>query len=226
MRPGTLLRLRALRYIVKHEIPPNAAVLDVGAFDGVMSDHLCRARENLNLTVVDLDQDGLEQARAKGLNTVHASVNELPQPSNSIDRVLCLDLIEHLEDDAGAFQEMARVLKPGGRIVLTTPDEHGVHFPFISKQRNTEVNIGWGHLRLGYSRSSLRRLFEQCGLRILYMTGYFNVLTRMAYSLAYLAPHRPPGKTMIYNMAAWLEPFLHLGNQEHIVVAEKPRPGE
>ena len=55
------------------------------------------------------------------------SAEELPFPDDSFDTVLCTEVIEHLRHPARAVGEMARVLKPGGHLILTAPFIHGLH---------------------------------------------------------------------------------------------------
>jgi SAM-dependent methyltransferase len=58
---------------------------------------------------------------------VFASGEALPFVDNSFDTVLCTELIEHLKDPQVAVQEMARVLKPGGYLILSAPFVHELH---------------------------------------------------------------------------------------------------
>jgi SAM-dependent methyltransferase len=50
-----------------------------------------------------------------------ADAARLPFATNSIDLLLAADVIEHLDDDAGALREFVRVLRPGGHLILTVP---------------------------------------------------------------------------------------------------------
>ncbi|MEN9390237.1 MAG: hypothetical protein RLZZ283_337 [Candidatus Parcubacteria bacterium] len=47
-------------------------------------------------------------------------IHALPFPDGTFDRVLCVEVLEHVKDPRQAFKEMKRVLKPGGKIVLST----------------------------------------------------------------------------------------------------------
>ena len=50
------------------------------------------------------------------------SIDDIPHKDSSLDCVLCIEVIEHLPDPQKAMEEMNRVLKPGGQLVLATPD--------------------------------------------------------------------------------------------------------
>ena len=64
----------------------------------------------------------LRYARKFGNPLVNGSIWELPFPSNAFDCVVCSEVIEHIPSGDMPFTEMRRVLKPGGRLVLGTPD--------------------------------------------------------------------------------------------------------
>lgn len=65
MRPGTLLRLRALKKIFAREISRDSVVLDIGSYDGAVSDQFQKLVAGLDITVVDVDESGLQLARKK-----------------------------------------------------------------------------------------------------------------------------------------------------------------
>ena len=126
MRPGTLLRLQALQKLIAAQMHTDAVVLDIGSYDGTLSGHLKQLMPNLDITLLDIDESGLELARQKGLKTVNASALEMPMADSTVDFILCLDLIEHVPDDNLLIKQISRVLKKHGKLILTTPDLTGV----------------------------------------------------------------------------------------------------
>lgn len=221
IRPGTLVRFQALKRAVAAEISPDSTVLDIGSYDGVMSCHLKKLVPGLDITVVDIDEDGLKLARAKGLKALKASALQLPIPDNTVDAVLCLDLIEHIVDDSGIIREIARVLKSNGMLFLTTPMQNGVSFPFVGKERNDTLNKQWGHVRMGYSLEELERLLQDHNLKIDRKTTYFNFLTRFAYWVCYLSKSRIRGRKQFFRLVVRLEPYIKCGTSEHAIVGRK-----
>ena len=100
--------------------------------------------------------------------TTHYAVGDLralPLAPAVFDVVLALDVLEHLDDDATALAEAARLLKPGGTLVVTVPA-----LPSL-----------WGaqdvvsHHRRRYTKRTLRGLFARAGLPAPEVT-YFNTL--------------------------------------------------
>jgi len=220
MRPGTAIRYFALKNILKKEIGINNFVLDLGGFDGVLSKYISKHRKAFPV-VVDLDFDGLILAKKSGLATILGSVMNLPFADDSVDVVMCLDLIEHLGDESVLLDEAFRVLKPNGKLILTTPFEAGIVFPCVKKSVVKKINYSWGHKRLGYSRFQMESLFTDAGFERCFYGRYFNYFTRLIYSFLFLKLKWLPFKMLIFSCAAFWEPFISFGGQEHICVCKK-----
>jgi SAM-dependent methyltransferase len=90
-------------------------VLDVGCGDRPYEELLSGAAE-----IVGFDVPGNPHA------DLHGSIDAIPVEEASFDVVLCLQVLEHVPDPAAAVRELRRVVKPGGRVFLST---HGV-YPF------------------------------------------------------------------------------------------------
>jgi len=221
MRPGTLLRYHALERIFKSELTTGTTILDIGGYDGFVSSQLLRLTQSINIAVIDIDEFGLQTARQSGLNALYASALYLPIPDNSIDVVLSLDLIEHIEQDEKLIEEISRVLKTEGKLILTTPCENGVSFPFLTRDQIEALAKQWGHVREGYSLEALTDLLNHYDLEIQNTTKYFNLLSRFAYWLNSLSNISLKGKTLLYRSLIHLEPYIKYRAQEHIIIAKK-----
>jgi SAM-dependent methyltransferase len=94
----------------------------------------------------------------------------------AFDVIICLETIEHIIDDLKLMQSMARCLKPGGRLLLSTPY---LLYNAISKRDMgpfSTIEDGW-HVRRGYSRAMLEELCDQSGLvveQITYCGGFVS----------------------------------------------------
>ena len=221
MRPGTLLRWYALKDILRSEIKEGSAILDIGSYDGYISYNLKKILPNSRITVVDIDKSGLKLAKERGLNTLYASALELPIEDNQIDFVLCLDLIEHVKEDDKPIKEISRVLKRNGKVILTTPMEMGVSIPFLSKEKNESINRDWGHVRKGYSLESIEKMFVDDNLIIVKTSTYFNSLSRFIYWLNFFSGIPLKGKSLLFQLAIRLEPYIKYGAEEQIIVGHK-----
>jgi len=221
LRFGTLLRWHALKGILAGRIGPGEKLLDIGSYDGFSAGRIKEKLGNLAVVVIDTDKSGLQAARDRGLYALHASALNLPIADQSLDTVLCLDVIEHVAEDDRLVREIGRVLKSGGKLILTTPAAPIVTFPLVKLARVEAINREWGHVRFGYTLEELGRLFAAAGLTIAWKGRYFNVFSRLAYYLAALSKVRVRGSSFFFRCVIRLEPIVKWGSQEHILVGVK-----
>lgn len=133
--------------------------LDLGADNGVIS-HLLRA-SGASWSSADMDPVAVETIRQMVETDVHLTDGRhLSFADATFDAVVVIDMLEHVADDAGLIEEIARVLKLGGRLLVNVP--HVKRFPLL---RPLRLALGltdqWhGHLRPGYNRKTLSTLLE------------------------------------------------------------------
>ncbi len=221
IRPGTLLRYHALKNVLEFEVKDSSIILDIGGYDGYISYNLKKKLPNLNITVVDIDKSGLKLAKQRGLNTLYASALNLPIESNQIDVVFCFSVIEHIRESEKLVREISRVLKKGGKIILTTPQQNGVSFPFLSKKKIEIINKSWGHIYKGFSLKNIEKLYENSGLEIEKKSKYFNFFTRSIYAFSFIYNISFKGKSMLYWLIVKLEPYIKFKGQVHLIVGKK-----
>jgi len=101
-------------------------ILDVGSWTGMFTYLMDTAGHDV--TAFDKNQKYLEMVKANVPNAeiVKGELPELPFEDKSFDVVVALQVIEHIEDDIKAVKEMYRVLKKGGRIIVTIPIERNL----------------------------------------------------------------------------------------------------
>ncbi|WP_446217981.1 methyltransferase domain-containing protein [Micromonospora sp. IBHARD004] len=124
-RLGTLGRRTALT---------GRRLLDIGCGDGTYTMRLAGAFEQIE--AIDIQRDRLElfrerlatdPAAADKIAVRELSVSELDYPDRSFDLVTAIEVVEHVDDLDRALRQVHRVLTPGGRFALTTPNRW---FPF------------------------------------------------------------------------------------------------
>lgn len=102
-------------------LPAGGWLLDAGGGTGRVS-ALLGGRAG-RLVISDLSAPMLAQAQAKGIACpVQAHVRRLPFADGHFDRVVVVDALHHFANQVEAVFELARVLRPGGRIVIEEPD--------------------------------------------------------------------------------------------------------
>lgn len=99
----------------------------------------------------------------EGLNCRPADLSErLPIPNNHADYVLFQEGIEHLPDQLNALMEMSRILKPGGRLILTTPNVSNLRarLAFLLLESDLHNKLPRNELdSVSYSSSDSRRMY-------------------------------------------------------------------
>jgi len=106
------------------DVTAPACIVDIGCGDGEAAGVALAASPGHRLVGIDWSADALSQAKARGLTLVRAAVDgiTLPLRTGTADVVIMSELIEHLVDTDSALDEAWRVLKPGGSLLLSTPN--------------------------------------------------------------------------------------------------------
>jgi len=116
IRPREPQMLRALA-----DLPTSGALLDAGGGTGRVAQFL-RAQA-VQVVVADLSPKMLREAAEKdGLHPVCSSAENLPFLDKSFERIIMVDALHHVRDQRQTADELWRVLRPGGRIVIQEPD--------------------------------------------------------------------------------------------------------
>lgn len=161
------MRALSQALLTRHAPPSEGArlsLLDAGCGTG---ENLARLGSLSRAVGVDLSEDAIGFCRSRGLQVVRGSVLSLPFGDHCFDRVTSFDVLYHrwVEDDAAAVGELARVLKPGGVLLVRVP----------------ALKLLWGahdeavFSRHRYRTSELERLFRDAGL-VEIRTTYANSL--------------------------------------------------
>lgn len=146
-------------------LEPAGAALDLGCGDGRLSGLIPAER----LTVADVSVVALSRARERlpGARAVELEPDApLPLADNEMDLVMCAEMLEHVRDVQLLLSEVRRVLRPGGRLAVTTP-AHGRATGADVVLRGFERRFDplSPHLRF-FTRRSLCRLLEGLGFEV------------------------------------------------------------
>lgn len=152
-------------------VPEGARVLDAGAGEGAYKNHFGGRRYvGLDLGIGDgaWDYTGLD---------VVGDLSSLPFRDGVFDAALNIVTLEHVREPARVMAELARVLRPGGRLLLVVPHAWEVH--------------QHPHDYFRYTRFGVELLAKGAGLRVVSLEaggGYFRLLARRLLSGAQFFP--------------------------------------
>lgn len=171
---------RRAKWLIENLDPGDGdKILEVGCGDGYYLHLLSSLGYKLHLTGTDYDKRALGSARrnlkGKKIKLVYGDVLEkLPFRRNSFDKIIMSEVLEHLPDDSKGLQEVKRVLKKGGILVLSVPNSN---YSFLWDPINwtlerlfgTHINSGywagiWNQHERLYSENKLRNLLKESGL--------------------------------------------------------------
>jgi glycosyltransferase involved in cell wall biosynthesis len=147
-------------------------VLELGAGIGNLSRHLAGRRKRYIATDIDLEHIARLKARLQHRPNVETAVCNLSDANDfrlwreSLDSVVCLNVLEHIEDDIAGLENLYGCLRPGGRAVVLVPQGPGVY---------GTLDEVLGHFRR-YTRSELEQKMNKAGFRFERMLD-FNRIT-------------------------------------------------
>ena len=171
---------------ILRDVAGPAVVLDVGCGDGSALAVAAGRNPAHRFAGIDWSGHALGQARTLGLTVLRGGVDApgLPVADGAADVVIMSELIEHLVDPDGAVAEVRRVLRPGGSLLLSTPNlaawynrgllALGIQ-PVFSEVSLRGVfgrpgSVVAGHLRL-FTRRALTEFLTESGFRCVTVTG-------------------------------------------------------
>lgn len=180
--PTNRLRVDAVVETVRAVTGPVKRVLDVASGGGAYTTPIARALAIPEAAFVPVDR---QYACVAGYRLNHpatkptlANVTALPFRAGTFDLALCLDIVEHLDDDAAFLRDVATTIRPGGFVLLSTHNssslEHVIGLT-TSAIRGTAWR-GWDptHVRF-YNPRSLHALARAVGLDVVAMNGTYYV---------------------------------------------------
>jgi SAM-dependent methyltransferase len=146
------------------DLPPDAPVIEVGCGDGSFT--LDLARHSSRVTGIDLSAGQIAEniRRFPGIRFQQHDVAEpFPFAEGEFEVAWCSEVLEHLFDPAFALREMHRILRPGGRLLVTVPYHGGLKNVLIALCKWDEHFAAHNpHIRF-YTRRTLARIVGEAG---------------------------------------------------------------
>jgi SAM-dependent methyltransferase len=121
-RVKSWLDARQLRALTQ-DIPSGARLLDVGCAAGMLLDLARRHCPNFSeLEGIEISEAAAARAKQKGYRVYISTIEQAPLPDAHYDLIYMQQVIEHVHDPRAVLSKVLRALKPGGRVVLETPN--------------------------------------------------------------------------------------------------------
>jgi len=138
-----------------------ASILDVGCGEGSLLRALSHQHSAACLAGFEFAENAVRLARQR-LPTAEFHIGDITQDAlaQTFDLVVCADVVEHLDDDEAALKQMARMVSPGGRLIVAT---------LRGRQRAVEAHVG--HVR-NYAEGELQDKLTRTGLTIERVTAW------------------------------------------------------
>ncbi|HLC29412.1 MAG TPA: class I SAM-dependent methyltransferase [Dehalococcoidia bacterium] len=138
-------------------------ILEIGCGTGGLLKELSQWSAAYGL---DVSPKALEFCLERELDCVClGDITSLPFRDEQFDAVVCVDVLEHVDDDGAALREVRRICKKGGRLVATVPA-----FQFLWSRRDVQL-----HHKRRYTLGQVKKRVREQGFRIL-KASYVNVL--------------------------------------------------
>lgn len=138
-------------------------LLDVGCSSGAFLQSALR----LGFTAegVEPSADAAQTARAAGLTVFTGYLEQARFPDASFDAITLIEIVEHLRDAQSLLRECTRILKPGGVVLVTTPNAHSWTARAMgARWAGFSLNDMGGHISF-FNPHSIRLLATRCGLQ-------------------------------------------------------------
>ena len=146
---------RNLLRVWASQLPSDTNFLDIGAGDGTQS-RLLKDEFGFHVIAVEQSTYGSKKCRENGLETLQENATNLSLDNETIDAVIAMDVLEHVQEDDKALSEIFRVLKDDGIFFITVPA-----FQFMWSKHDEAVQ----HVRR-YSKREITHKLQESGFLV------------------------------------------------------------
>lgn len=232
---GLRVRFRRLAPLLRELISPNdgaASVVDIGCGTGVftmaMAAEFPRSRflaiDN-NSELIVRDTEIARRAGRKNILFETGDVLHLPY-KESFDVAMCIDNLEHIEDDRSVLRSINTALKPGGGVLIHVPGYYR-RWPVFSRQVNFDVE---GHVRPGYTLDDITTRVMETGFELSMAFYTYGFLETFSNNISYMITGASRRNKYLYALVfPALNALAYLGHKSRpawgagvAVVARKP----
>jgi SAM-dependent methyltransferase len=170
-----------------------------GDNDGALNYHL-RARGGVWVWVENEENHIAEMAELLGQPVLRGAGTHIPVDDGSFDVVVSIDVHEHLADCEPFNRELRRVTRPGGHVIVTTPNGDPWKPVTVLKSLVGMTKDQYGHHVIGYNVAQHRRMLSRVGLEPIQAGSYskfFTEIIELAINFAYVKVLAKRGKAHV-----------------------------
>ena len=168
--------------LTKYSLNQSGTMLDVGCGEGRHIFGIMQNYPEMKCIGLDMDDDSLIKAEEgyeffesisnAGAEFLKGSAYSLPFQNNSLDLIICSEVLEHLHDYNDAVKEIHRVLKPGGKFYASVPASWPEKICWaLSKDYQNQPG---GHLRI-FNQSKLVSEISEAGFKFLSSDRFHSI---------------------------------------------------
>ncbi len=189
---GTRVRIpHVIRFSEK--ISNEGKILDLGCGIGFFSGLLS---SKASIYGVDPDKKSIEKAKQlypfkkTNIHFRECYGENIPFPNNSFDGLICSEVLEHVNNIPLTMNEICRVCKAGGKILITVPSIEGIFGTFFLNIGHSLINGYEHHRRSGFTKNEIENLLEKYNITVkniyyskVFLTEIFMGITKLFHSL-------------------------------------------
>ena len=183
------LRLKALQQLLRPiSSDDRCLLLTCGDNNGAMNYFLRQIGGQWSWA--DLENASIAEMTALlGEPVAHVSDGRLPYDDASFDRIVAIDVHEHVDDPRIITAELARILKPGAGLVITTPNGDERKLAVRIKSLVGMSKEAYGHKRVGLTGAEIEALMLEGGVRPVsttWFSGFFTEMLELSINFLYV----------------------------------------
>ncbi|MBI2031227.1 MAG: class I SAM-dependent methyltransferase [Candidatus Levybacteria bacterium] len=223
--------LRLSLLINKLNLKFKGNILDAGCGDGGLAKEIAARFSTVKLYGVDISREGCRLAKKYCVETKVADLNKkIPYPNNYFDFIVSQEVLEHILDTDRYFEEFNRVLKKGGRVVITTPNLLAWYqrllcvvgiVPTFCEMSTKDRSVGLGVLKkILHNTQPVGhiRIFTALAIKDMAKIYNFKLLALRGATIKY---EFPPGLQQVYDLLDYIFSLIPYFSSNLIIYLEK-----
>jgi ubiquinone/menaquinone biosynthesis C-methylase UbiE len=160
------------------DLDPSLTVADIGCGSGEIIDWIAARSKfvhglDISQAMIDMARDNV---KAKNVALGVSDCAPIPLADASMDRVVCLGVLDYLPDPAKFCPELSRILCPGGLVVVTAPKSPSL-FGFLRWSTKFRLGVsGMPPIVSVLDRNAMERMLRDCGLDVVKMNAIWTTM--------------------------------------------------